>query len=238
LLSVDKEVSRRESPDTRHPISPHSPPKFALQFSSFEISSMTLRPITQRLASAVGRSLQSRPTRLSRPLCPSQSRTYSTADDAPPPLLQKLKGDLKVAMRAKDAARLSVLRGIMSATLNASKTSTPIRTDVQLVALLRKTQRSSLDAAEEFKAAGRGDLAVKETEQAQILQEYVAGSGIQTIGEAELRNLIQEAVTQAKDAGVATKAMIGDVMKRLAPSIEGKDVDKKQLAQLVKDLAD
>ena len=118
-------------------------------------------------------------------------------------------------MRAKDAPRLAVLRSIITASLNASKTANPIRTDVQLVTLLRKSQRSCLDAAEEFKAAGREDLAGKEEEQARIAEEYVAGSGVQVLGEAELKAMVEKAVEAAKAAGVTSKAMIGDVMKRL-----------------------
>lgn len=165
------------------------------------------------------------------------SRFYSTvSDDAPPPFLQKLKGELKSAMRAKDAPRLSVLRAIMSANLNASKTSTPIKTDVQLVALVRKIQKSSQDAAAEAKAAGRDDLVDKETEQIRILDDYLSGSGVQSLGEAELKALIQDAVEASKSAGTAAKSLMGDVMKRLSSALEGKDVDRKQVANLVKEL--
>ncbi|KAH7160917.1 Yqey-like protein-domain-containing protein [Dactylonectria macrodidyma] len=163
-------------------------------------------------------------------------RFYSTTDDAPPPLLSKLKADLKTAMRAKDAPRLAVLRAIMSANLNASKTATPIRTDIQLVALIRKIQKSSLDAVAEAKAANREDLVRKEEDQIKVLEEYVAGSGVQTIGEAELKTLVQEAVDASQAAGTNIKSLMGDVMKRLSAALEGKDVDKKDIAKLVKEL--
>ncbi|OAQ89936.1 Aspartyl/glutamyl-tRNA amidotransferase subunit B-related protein [Purpureocillium lilacinum] len=164
------------------------------------------------------------------------SRLYSTTDDAPPPFLSKLKADLKTAMRAKDAPRLSVLRAIMSANLNASKTATPIKTDVQLVALIRKIQKSALDAAAEAQAAGRQDLVDKENEQARILDGYLADSGVQSLGEAELKALVQDAVKASRAAGTAAKSLMGDVMKRLAGALEGKDVDRKQVASLVKEL--
>ncbi|KAK4091041.1 hypothetical protein Purlil1_4621 [Purpureocillium lilacinum] len=164
------------------------------------------------------------------------SRLYSTTDDAPPPFLSKLKADLKTAMRAKDAPRLSVLRAIMSANLNASKTATPIKTDVQLVALIRKIQKSALDAAAEAQAAGRQDLVDKENEQARILDGYLADSGVQSLGEAELKALVQDAVEASRAAGTAAKSLMGDVMKRLAGALEGKDVDRKQVASLVKEL--
>lgn len=165
-------------------------------------------------------------------------RAYSTStEDAPPPFLQKLKGDLKTAMRAKDAPRLSVLRSIMSANLNASKTSSPIRTDVQLVALIRRIQKNAQDAAADAKAAGREDLVEKENVQIRILDDYLAGSGVQTLGEAELKALIQEAIDASKGAGTAAKSLMGDVMKRISGSLEGKDVDRKAVANMVKELS-
>lgn len=166
----------------------------------------------------------------------ASSSVATTTDDAPPPLFQKLKTDIKTAMRAKDAQRLAVLRAITSATLNASKTASPIRTDAQLVALIRRAQKASRDAVAEFRTAARDDLAAKEEEQIAIMDEYVAASGVQTLGEAELRALVGDAVAQARDAGVAAKGLVGDVMKRLGASLQGKDVNRKELAQLVKDM--
>ncbi|KAG6242787.1 hypothetical protein E4U24_005615 [Claviceps purpurea] len=165
------------------------------------------------------------------------SRCYSTTtEDAPPPFLQKIKADLKTAMRAKDTPRLSVLRAILSANLNASKTASPIQTDVQLVALIRRIQKSAQDAVEDAKSAGRDDLVNKEMEQVRIMDEYIAGSGVQTLGEAELKTLAQDAIEASKAAGTATKAIVGDVMKRLAGALEGKDVDRKALAAMIKEL--
>ncbi|KYK59190.1 hypothetical protein DCS_00320 [Drechmeria coniospora] len=164
-------------------------------------------------------------------------RLYSTASqDGAPPFLQKLKGDLKAAMRAKDAPRLSVLRAIMSANLNASKTATPISTDVQLVALVRKIQKAAHDAAAEAKAVGRQDLVDKENEQARILEAYISESGVQSLGEAELKGLVENAVEASVSAGTAAKSLVGDVMKRLTSALEGKDVDRKRVAKLVKEL--
>ncbi|KAK8042682.1 hypothetical protein PG994_013165 [Apiospora phragmitis] len=172
------------------------------------------------------------------PLC---RRPYST-DPPPPPLLQKLKADLKTAMRAKDAARLTVLRSVLAATLNASKTASPITTDAQLVALLRKTAWASRDAAAEFLLAGRDDLVEEEQAQIDILDEYVAGSGVQKVGADELRTIVAGIVTaMTSEGGVATggKVQMGNVMKKLlAPGgpLEGKDVEKSELAKIVKEV--
>lgn len=163
-------------------------------------------------------------------------RKYSDDAAAIPPLLAKLKGDLKTAMRAKDAPRLAVLRAVMAANLNASKTASPIRTDVQLVALMRSIQKGHEESAAEAKTAGREDLVEKETLQIGVLESYLADSGVQTLGEAEIKAAVEEAIKGASDAGVAGKALVGDVMKRLKSVFDGKDVDRKAVANLVKEL--
>ncbi|KAI0196067.1 Yqey-like protein-domain-containing protein [Xylaria flabelliformis] len=159
-------------------------------------------------------------------------RSYS---DAPaPPLLQKLKADLKTAMRAKDAARLSVLRAALSATLNASKTSSPITTDAALVALLRKQGRGCAEARDEFAAAGRDDLAAKEEAQITVLDEYMAGSGVEELSTDQIRTIVGGVV-----AGLGEKSKLGDVMKTLlAPGgpLDGKNVEKAELARIVKEV--
>lgn len=167
---------------------------------------------------------------------PTTCRAYST-DPPDAPLLQKLKGELKAAMRAKDKPRLQVLRAVMSANLNASKTSSPITTDLQLVGLMRKLQQNGKDAISEASAAGREDLVEKEQQQVDILGEYVANSGIETMGEAELKALVVEAIEASKSAGNETSKMIfGDAMKRLNVTLSGKDVDKKGLVGMIKDI--
>lgn len=220
-------------------------PLIALELSpSYDSSLSTHDPsfamaafMSRRLASSF---MRARPAAPSYPTAASRGlvRFYSS-DPPPPPMLAKLKADLKTAMRAKDAARLTVLRSILAATLNASKTASPIQTDAQLVALLRKTAKASEDAAAEFSGAGRADLADKEQEQIAILNEYVAGSGVQVVGEDELRTVVAGVVTALTSEGAASKAKFGDVMKQLlAPSgpLEGKSVEKAELAKIVKEV--
>jgi uncharacterized protein YqeY len=164
---------------------------------------------------------------------------YST-EPPPPPLLAKLKGDIKAAMRAKDTARLAVLRSILAATLNASKTASPIQTDAQVVALLRKTARTQQEAAKEFCDVGRQDLVEKEEAQIRVLNEYVAGSGVESISDDSLKALVQTPLGQLAAEGVAAKLQVGEAMKRLMSTggpLEGKDVSKGDVAKTVRELS-
>ncbi|KAI0971369.1 Yqey-like protein-domain-containing protein [Xylaria arbuscula] len=194
---------------------------------------MSLRP-SMRIAASTLRPRASLPPS-SRTATVALARSYS---DAPaPPLLQKLKADLKAAMRAKDAARLSVLRAALSATLNASKTEAPITTDTALVALLRKQSRGCTDARDEFAAAGRDDLVAKEDAQIAVLHEYVSGSGVEELSGDEIRALVRDVV--AGLGGGDEKPKLGEVMKTLlAPGgpLDGKTVEKAEVARVVKEV--
>jgi uncharacterized protein YqeY len=138
-------------------------------------------------------------------------------------------------MQAKDTVRLTVLRSLLSQTLNASKTSSPINTDTQMLALLRKSVSASRAAAEEFTSAGRADLAEKEDAQIKIMEEYSAG--VEVVGEEEIRNVVQKVVQGMRDSGEGLK--MGEVLKK-AFSAEGgfgeKPVDKGEVAKVVKEL--
>ncbi|KAK0718239.1 Yqey-like protein-domain-containing protein [Lasiosphaeria miniovina] len=182
---------------------------------------------------------QTWPMRKAISLAPLRQMPRSYSSEAPPPpLLAKLKTDLKTAMRNKDSTRLAVLRSVLSATLNASKTDKPIKTDLQLVALLRKIARTSQDSAGEFRGAGRDDLADKEEAQAHLLEEYAASSGIESISEEQLREIIIAAKDEleSKDA----KSLAGELMKAVfkpGGPLEGKDVEKSLVARIVKEVA-
>lgn len=137
-------------------------------------------------------------------------------------------------MQTKDSNRLSVLRAVLAQTLNASKTSAPINTDIQMLALLRKSVSAGRAASEEFKGAGRQDLADKEDLQVAIMEEY-AGS-VETVGEDEIRSTVQSVVDSLKSEG--TKLQMGDVLKRVfAPEVLGsKPVERGEVAAIVKQI--
>jgi uncharacterized protein YqeY len=167
------------------------------------------------------------------PQCLRLLRSYSTpSTSTTPPLLLKLRGDLKTAMKAKDTARLNVLRGVLADITNASKTSTPASTDMQVVALLRKRSAASKAAVVEFKEAKREDLVGKEEEQISILEGY-AGE-VATVPEEEIVAAIKEMVKMMTVDGA--KVNMGSLVKKMiGPGgvYDGKNVEAKTVAKLV-----
>lgn len=164
-----------------------------------------------------------------------QTIRYSSTDAPASPLLSKLKGDLKTAMKAKDTARLNVLRGVIAEVTNSAKTSSPIKTDMQLLSVLKKRVAAAKAAQQEFKAAGRDDLVEKEQQQVDVLDEYA--DSVETMGVEEIQNAVKAVVDQAKAAAQNAKINMGEVLKKvLGPggSLEGKPVDRAEVARIVK----
>ncbi|KAG4427157.1 hypothetical protein IFR05_017360, partial [Cadophora sp. M221] len=138
-------------------------------------------------------------------------------------------------MQNKDSNRLSVLRALLSQTLNASKTSSPINTDMQMLALLRKSANAAKAAAEEFKGAGRQDLADKEDLQRGILEEYAGG--VEVLGEEEIRGFVEGVVKEMKGDGEG-EVKLGDVLKRVFEKdvLGEKAVERGEVARIVRDV--
>lgn len=97
--------------------------------------------------------------------------------------------------------------------------------------MLKKRKVASQNAAKEFAEAKRQDLKEKEDKQVEILDEY-AGT-VQMMAEEDLKAAVK-AVVDAMAGGTNQ----GKVMKELlrpGGALDGKMVDKAQLASVVKD---
>ncbi|KAI4734751.1 GatB/YqeY domain-containing protein [Aureobasidium sp. EXF-12298] len=181
---------------------------------------------------------RSRPVLRSAQLC----FRYRYATDAPasaPPLLLKLRSDLKTAMKAKDTNRLNVLRGLLAEVTNAAKTAQPLDSDMKLLGLLRKRTNAATQAAKEFSDAGRQDLTEKENAAIKVLEEY-AGN-VETVGEDYIKEVVQSTIDSIKAEAQGAKVVMGDVLKKLlAPGgvFEGKAVEKSQVAKAVRQFLD
>lgn len=137
-------------------------------------------------------------------------------------------------MKEKDQNRLNALRGLLAEVTNQAKTSNPIKTDMQLLSLLRKRTAQAKAAGEEFKAAGREDLLEKEESQVAIFEEYAGG--VETMSENDITDAVTKVVEEMK-AVAEGKVNMGEVLKKLlgsGGSLEGKPVDRSEVARLVK----
>ena len=139
-------------------------------------------------------------------------------------------------MKDKDTNRLNVLRGLLAEVTNSAKTNSPIKTDMQLLSLLRKRTASAKQAGSEFKSAGREDLVEKEEQQTKVLEEYAGG--VETMSNDDIRDIVMTVVEETKSAQ-GGKVNMGEVLKKLlAPggNLDGKPVERSEVARIVKDV--
>ena len=141
---------------------------------------------------------------------------------------EEIDSDLKDAMRARDAARLSVLRMVKSALMNAAIEkigAAGVLSDFEAVAVIRKQVKQRLDSIQSFETGGRPELAAKERKEIEFLTAYLP----KPLGENEIQQIVKDAIAQI---GATSKAQMGAVMKIAAEKAEGR-VDGKTLSQAV-----
>ena len=143
------------------------------------------------------------------------------------PIADQISRDIIEAMKAKEAERLSALRMVKTA-LKLRETELPGQVDDQEAArVLNTLLKQRRDAAEQYRAADREDLAQKEENEARIIQSYLPASAT----EDEMAQAVDETIAEI---GATSMKDMGAVMKGVRPRLEGKTVDGKALSDLVK----
>jgi len=144
-------------------------------------------------------------------------------------LLDRMNDDLKNAMKTRDALKISVLRMTLSEAKNAriEKGKDASLTDEEVIQVLRRAVKKREEAVEQYRPAGRADLADKEEQEAAILKAYLPQS------------LEGPALTQAVDAAIReTNAEsikdLGKVIKALMAAYPGQ-VDGKVAQMAIKE---
>ncbi len=138
---------------------------------------------------------------------------------------ERIDSDLKEAMRATDASKVSVLRMLKSALSYAAIEKSRLEaelTDAEGVQVVRKQVKQRQDSIESFEKGGRAELAKKEKEELSILNAYLP----QAMSPDELAKIVRETISEV---GATSKAQMGAVMKALQAKVAGR-VDGKTLS--------
>jgi len=141
-------------------------------------------------------------------------------------LKERLEEDQKSAMREKAQLRLDTIRMLKSAIKYREIELMKPLDDAAIQGVIGSEVKRRRDAAEQFKAGKRQDLADKEEAEIVILQAYLP----QQLGEDELRAKVDEAVTKVGAQGMKD---MGAVMKALLPEVQGR-AEGKVVSDLVK----
>lgn len=135
---------------------------------------------------------------------------------------------MKAAMKAKDSVTLNTLRSLKTALTNASISKgglgTPLE-EAEELAVIRKQIKQREDSAEQFRSAGRPELAEKEEAEISVLKQFTP---------AELSTEETAAILEAvmQETGASSKKDMGQVMKLMQERTAGR-VNGKELARMV-----
>ena len=137
-------------------------------------------------------------------------------------LQEKIQGELKAAMLARDQERLSTLRLLKSALGYAQiERKTEQLTDADVVALIQKEIKKRRDSAEQFTNAARAELAEKELREVTTLESFLPKAfSPQELDEVVTATIKELGATGKKDMG----AVIKSVQAKAAGRADGKSI--------------
>jgi uncharacterized protein len=143
------------------------------------------------------------------------------------PIVDQINRDLTEAMKAKEAERLSAIRMIKTA-LKLRETDLPGEVDdAEAIKVLNTLLKQRRDAAEQYRAGHREELAQKEEREALIIQSYLPASA----SDEEISRAVDESIAEV---GASSMKDMGAVMKAVRSKLEGKTIDGKMLSDMVK----
>ena len=145
-------------------------------------------------------------------------------------LEETINADIKTAMLAKDEKGLRGLRAIKAAIILA-KTAEGAGGEIkpeEEIKMLQKLVKQRKDSLEIFTQQNRSDLAVKESEEIEVIERYLP----KQLDTETLKNLIQTIITET---GASSPADMGKVMGAANKQLAGK-ADGKTISTIVKEL--
>jgi uncharacterized protein YqeY len=141
---------------------------------------------------------------------------------------ERLAQDLTAAMKARDAQRVSVLRGVVAAAKHLKvERRVPQLEESDLVQVMRRELRKREEAEEYAVKAGREDLVTQNRDERAILESYVPAP----LGGEELERAIREALAAGGER--QGERQIGAVMTALRQRYPGR-VDGKAASELAR----
>lgn len=130
-------------------------------------------------------------------------------------LKEKIKDDIKQAMRDKNESRLGTLR-MLSAAIQRREVDERIQLDdAQVIAVIEKLVKQGRESIEQYVKGGRQELADKESGEIAVFQAYLP----QQLSEAEIDQLVAEAIAAT---GASSIKDMGKIMGALKPKLQGR----------------
>lgn len=143
-------------------------------------------------------------------------------------LTEQLLEEMKLAMKSKDALKLSTIRLLRSSVSYAQIDKGAELTDDEVLVVISREAKQRREAIEAADSGGRSDVADKERAELEIISAYLP----KQLDEAEVEAIAREIVAEV---GATDLSARGKVMGPLMQRIKGK-ADGKLAGQVVEKL--
>lgn len=130
-------------------------------------------------------------------------------------LQEQISAALKDAMRARDEVKMSTLRLVLTAIKKREKEARSLLEDQEVISVITTQIKQRRESIEQYRQAGREDLAQTEENELQILQGYMP----EQVSEEEISNTLDEIIAEV---GAASMKDMGTVMKAAMAKLAGK----------------
>ena len=146
-------------------------------------------------------------------------------------LKSRIQADITEALRSGDELLKSTLRMALAAIMNAevAGAQATVLTDDQIINLLRSEVKKRAESAEIYTAAGRTELATKETQEMAIIETYLPAA----MDAAALASIVAQEVANAAANGQEGARAMGAVIKAVKERV-GAQADGSAIAAAVK----
>ncbi|MCW9027532.1 MAG: GatB/YqeY domain-containing protein [Kangiella sp.] len=141
-------------------------------------------------------------------------------------LNDRIKEAMKDAMRAKEKARLSTIRLVLSAIKQVEVDTRTELDDTAILAILDKMVKQRRESIKQYEDAGRQELADVEHAEIEVLQEFLP----KPLTDDEIAELIEQAISST---GAESIKDMGKVMGILKPQLQGR-ADMGQVSGKIK----
>jgi len=141
-------------------------------------------------------------------------------------LQDRISRELKEAMLAKDAEKLSTLRLLKSALGYVQiEKKTDQLSDAEITAVIQKESKKRRDSIEQYRNGGRPELAEKEARELAVLETFLPAP----VSPEELERLVRAAI---QELGATSKKEMGAVVKAVQAKAAGR-ADGKTISGIV-----
>ena len=130
-------------------------------------------------------------------------------------LQEEISAALKDAMRARDEAKMSTLRLVLTAIKNREKEARNLLEDQEVISVITSQIKQRRESIEQYRKAGREDLAQTEENELHILQGYMP----EQVSEEEISKTLDEIIAEV---GAVSMKDMGKVMKAAMAELAGK----------------